>query len=62
MSWLAVPEDAPFGTAELPYGVFSTVGSGPRVGVAVADQVIDLAALRADLGHDPEHAAQPTLN
>ncbi len=34
----------PFGLHHLPYGVFSTHGSRPRVGVRVGDQVLDLAA------------------
>ncbi|MCX2730545.1 fumarylacetoacetase [Saccharopolyspora sp. NFXS83] len=52
-----VPADSPYGTENLPYGVFSTPGAPPRVGVRLADQVIDLAeALRDDV------FAAPSLN
>ncbi|GGQ87727.1 fumarylacetoacetase [Couchioplanes azureus] len=44
-TWLDIPADHPFGVAALPYGVFSTAaGPGPRVGVAVGEMVLDLAA------------------
>lgn len=44
MTRIAIPEDSLFGLANLPYGVFSTPGTAPRVGVRVADSVVDLAA------------------
>lgn len=47
-TWLPVPEDSGFGTANLPYGVFSPAGKPPRVGVAVGEQVLDLAAALDD--------------
>ncbi|TRW99487.1 fumarylacetoacetase [Paracoccus sp. M683] len=46
-SWVA-GANAPggdFPVANLPYGVFSTAGSGPRCGVAIGDRVLDLAAM-----------------
>jgi fumarylacetoacetase len=47
-----------FGSSELPYGVFSSAGRpGPRVGVAVGDQVLDLAAI-----FDDPVFVQPSLN
>ncbi|WAL64565.1 fumarylacetoacetase [Amycolatopsis cynarae] len=52
-----VAEGSLFGLDNLPYGVFSTPGTGPRVGVRVGDQVVDLAAALGD-----EVFAQPTLN
>ncbi len=56
MSWL--PDDDPgFGVAHLPYGVFSTGGSPPRVGVRVHGHVLDVAPA---LG-EPVFA-RPTLN
>jgi fumarylacetoacetase len=58
MSWFPVAEGAPFGAAELPYGVFSVANGRPRVGVAIGDQVLDLAAA----GRDPATFAQPSLN
>jgi fumarylacetoacetase len=51
-SWLDLPADHPFGIANLPYGVFSTPGSDPRVGVRIGDRVLDASAVAA-LGGDP---------
>ncbi|SNS24141.1 fumarylacetoacetase [Actinomadura mexicana] len=48
MTRVAIPEDSLFGLANLPYGVFSTPGTAPRVGVRVADSVVDLAACLGD--------------
>jgi len=53
---------APFGTSELPYGVYSVVGQPPKVGVALADQVIDVAAVCRDVGRDPGAFEQGSLN
>jgi fumarylacetoacetase len=58
MSWFAVADGAPFGTGELPYGVFSVGNGPPRVGAAIGDQVLDLAAA----GRDPATFRQPSLN
>ncbi|UIF90959.1 fumarylacetoacetase [Cupriavidus sp. UYPR2.512] len=46
-SWIASANDGQshFPLQNLPYGVFSTKGQAPRVGVAIGDQVLDLAAL-----------------
>ncbi|MCA1781223.1 MAG: fumarylacetoacetase [Intrasporangiaceae bacterium] len=43
MTWLDLPDDHPFGIANLPYGVFSTAGSAARVGVRIGEHVLDLA-------------------
>ncbi|WP_138760236.1 fumarylacetoacetase [Modestobacter altitudinis] len=56
-SWLGLPPDTGFGPANLPYGIFSTSGSGPRTGVGIGDHVLDLAAATGD----PLHATG-TLN
>merc|ERR1711991_62300 len=40
-------ETCDFPIENLPYGVFSTEGSEPRVGVAIGDQILDLAAVAA---------------
>jgi fumarylacetoacetase len=45
VSWVPVAEGSPFPISNLPYGVFSTSGGPPRVGVAIASSVLDLAAL-----------------
>ncbi|WP_329518745.1 fumarylacetoacetase [Spirillospora sp. NBC_01491] len=57
MTRIDIPEGSPFGLANLPYGVFSTPGTAPRVGVRVAGSVVDLAAALGD-----EVFARPTLN
>jgi fumarylacetoacetase len=44
-----------FGLDHLPYGVFSTAGSAPRVCVRYADVVVDVSTLRPELD-------RPTLN
>ncbi|GLY74660.1 fumarylacetoacetase [Actinoallomurus iriomotensis] len=42
---MPVPEGSGFGVHNLPYGVFSQRGELPRVGVAIGEQVLDLAEL-----------------
>lgn len=45
-SYIEVSEDAHFSIQNLPFGVFSTSADrSPRVGVAIGDQVLDLAVL-----------------
>ena len=53
-----------FGPELLPYGVFRTPGTEPRVGARLGDGVLDLAALAAEgvLDEDPALFAQPALN
>jgi fumarylacetoacetase len=48
VSVIEIPENSPYGLANLPYGVFSTPGSAPRVGVRVADSVVDLWEVLGD--------------
>ena len=48
VSWVPVPEGSPFPLQNLPYGVFSRPGEPARVGVAIGDQVLDVAGLAAD--------------
>jgi fumarylacetoacetase len=60
--WPPVPEGSPFGMANLPFGVFSQPEPGARggfrrIGVAVGDQVLDLAPLFGD-----DCFAAPTLD
>ena len=51
MTWLDLPEDTLFGLENLPYGVFSTPDDPTRrLGVAVGDQVLDLAPALAAVG------------
>ncbi len=47
-SWIPVPEGSDFPVQNLPYGVFTPRGSTePRVGVAIGEFVLDLAAIWA---------------
>ena len=62
-TWVDLPEDSPFPATNLPYGVFSHDGEAPRVGVALGDDVVDLAPLAAVEGLDGAHVFEaPTLN
>ena len=46
-SWVPGADGSGFGVDHLPYGVFSRPGEEPRVGVRIADQVLDLAPVAA---------------
>ncbi|TCI99205.1 fumarylacetoacetase [Aeromicrobium sp. IC_218] len=48
MTRIDIPDGSLFGLDNLPYGVFSTAGTAPRVGVRLADHVVDLAVLLGD--------------
>jgi fumarylacetoacetase len=56
-SWVPVPAGSDFPVQNLPYGVFSTPEQPPRVGVAIGEQVLDLAPVLDDAAF-----AQPSLN
>ena len=67
-SFIAVEPECDFSIQNLPYGVFSHGEGSRRIGVAIGDQVLDLAVLEqrgffatADLG-DKMIFDQPTLN
>ncbi|NIH84522.1 fumarylacetoacetase [Amycolatopsis granulosa] len=57
MTRIDIPEGSLFGLGNLPYGVFTTPGTAPRVGVRVGDSVIDLAVALGD-----DVFARPSLN
>jgi fumarylacetoacetase len=44
-TWLPIPPDSDFPIQNLPYGVFQQPGRAPRVGAAIGEYVLDLAAL-----------------
>ncbi|MGQ0573835.1 MAG: fumarylacetoacetase [Pseudonocardia sp.] len=46
MTWLDLPADTGFGIANLPYGVFDA-GAGRRLGIAIGEDVLDVAAVAA---------------
>jgi fumarylacetoacetase len=54
-TWYAAPEGSPFPASNLPYGVFVHDDESPRVGVALGDQIVDLAPLAAAEGLDGGH-------
>ncbi|WP_284380146.1 fumarylacetoacetase [Amylibacter marinus] len=59
-SWVASANgDTDFPIQNLPYGVFDA-GNGARMGVAIGDQILDIAAV--DHGQDPALFAAPSWN
>ncbi|WP_129667568.1 fumarylacetoacetase [Phytoactinopolyspora endophytica] len=56
-TWVPVPEDSPFPIQNLPYGVYTHGDQAARVGVAIGDFVLDLAAVLHD-----DVFARPSLN
>ncbi|MEM6865415.1 MAG: fumarylacetoacetase, partial [Bacteroidota bacterium] len=40
-----IPENSDFSIHNIPFGIFSTQDRSPRAGVAVGDQILDLAAV-----------------
>ncbi len=58
MTTIAIPEGSLFGLDNLPYGIFSTADSEPRVGVRVGDSVLDLSRVF----EDDVVFAEPSLN
>lgn len=58
MTTIAIPEGSLFGLDNLPYGIFSTADSEPRVGVRVGDSVLDLSRVF----EDDIVFAEPSLN
>lgn len=66
-SWVHVPEDSDFSLLNLPYGIFSTANTSPRIGIAIGSEVLDLKALAQehvfdDLDFDTTTLEQATLN
>jgi len=62
-SWLNLPADHPFGLQTLAYGVFSTEGTAPRVGVRIGDLVLDAGACAEKAGMESgEVWLAPSLN
>ena len=61
MTALEIPDGSPFGVDDLPYGVFSTAGTPPRIGVRLGDAVVDLAVALGTDGPDAAFAG-PALN
>jgi len=65
VSWVPVPTDSGFPIQNLPFGVFETSDRRPRVGVAIGDHILDLAAITEDgfiPGIDPAVFRTGSLN
>ncbi|MFM1846787.1 MAG: fumarylacetoacetase [Pseudomonadota bacterium] len=45
-SFIPTPHDSPFPIQNLPYGVFSTGKSAPRIGAAIGEMILDLTTLQ----------------
>lgn len=63
-SWVNIPKDSDFSIYNLPFGIFSTENSSPRVGVAIGDLILDLAAVaeKEIIDVAPSILKQETLN
>jgi fumarylacetoacetase len=60
--WLELPSDSPFGLENLPYGVFSLGSGARRMGIAVGEYVLDVAAVADRLSPALlDVVARPTL-
>ena len=66
-SWLSIPAHSDFSIHNLPFGIYSTSRQKPQVGVAIGDQIINLAAINmhkllAGPDVDPHVFNQASLN
>ncbi|MEJ2593962.1 MAG: fumarylacetoacetase [bacterium] len=66
-SWIEVPEKSDFPVQNLPFGIFSTTGKGPRAATRIGDKVVDLSVLfdrgyLDDIGIPEQVFSQPVLN
>ncbi|MGB3152679.1 MAG: fumarylacetoacetase [Maribacter sp.] len=63
-TWVNIPEDSDFTIYNLPFGIFSTENSSPRVGFAIGDSILDLAVLaeKEIIAVNPSILKQETLN
>ena len=62
MTWFEVPDGAPFGSTELPYGIVRRTDGRMHAAVALGASVLDLVALAEATGDDPTVFDQPGLN
>ena len=54
MTWAEVPSGSDFPIENLPFGIFRTRDTEPRVGVRIGDHVVDLVAAGIELRDGPE--------
>ena len=64
MSWVPGAAESEFGLANLPFGAFTpSAGGAQRLGVRIADYVLDVGGAAGALGHQESDAlSAPTLN
>ncbi|WP_433536022.1 fumarylacetoacetase [Micromonospora sp. CA-249363] len=63
MTWVSGVDGSPYGVTNLPYGVFSSGGDEPRIGVRIGSWILDLAgAEAAGLVLAAGALGRPTLN
>ncbi|MEQ9264540.1 MAG: fumarylacetoacetase [Balneolaceae bacterium] len=65
--WVEIPTNSDFSIHNLPFGIFSTKGLTPRVGVAIGDLIIDLSEAQksgmfSDLNIEADIFENPFLN
>ncbi len=63
-TWVTVPHNSDFSIYNLPFGIFSVNGDAPKAGIAIGEQIVDLAAI-SELGLitvDASYFRQKTLN
>ncbi len=66
-SWIDVDKNSDFPIQNIPFGVYSSSATGPRVCTAIGDSIVDLfelakAGLLSGLGIDESAYSQPVLN
>ncbi|GAB5553565.1 MAG: fumarylacetoacetase [Saprospiraceae bacterium] len=63
-SWLDIAPASDFSIYNLPFGIFSTANTQPRIGVAIGDQIVDLLAVaeKGLIQIDQQILQQRTLN
>jgi fumarylacetoacetase len=63
-TWINIPNNSDFSIYNLPYGIFSVNKGEPKAGIAIGNQIVDLATV-ADLGFlevDAAYFRKTTLN
>ncbi|WP_324025311.1 fumarylacetoacetase [Maribacter sp. BPC-D8] len=63
-TWASVPENSDFSIYNLPFGIFAVNGEAPKAGIAIGEQIVDLAAV-SELGLlevSASYFRQKTLN
>jgi len=59
-SWVSIPENSDFPIQNLPFGIFSSQGTSPSMGIRIGDHVLDVYAV-AELGYLDELGIAPEI-